>query len=151
MNHKIICCSYYAFYDESKNLIASYSTLGDKTNPFRTPVGTKYARFTILDEVDENKAYISIKNDTPSPYGYKLKDGILIDSASTNEYCDYNGEEINTFSKILCIGDSLTEGVFNYMENDTEKYQTIPKYSYPTQLGKMIGSEIVNKGHSGMD
>lgn len=64
-------------------------------------------------------------------------------------YTDYNGKNIEVFSKGLCIGDSLTQGVFNYMNSGEVDYMVISKYSYPTILSKLTGIEITNKGDGG--
>lgn len=63
---------------------------------------------------------------------------------------DYEGTEIEVFNKILCIGDSLTEGTFNYESGGSVDHVfTDARYSYPTFLKKLTGSEIVNYGHGG--
>lgn len=58
----------------------------------------------------------------------------------------YKGDEISLFDKIVCIGDSMTAGVFN----KTEGYATLAKYSYPTYLAKITGCEVVNEGVGGV-
>lgn len=58
----------------------------------------------------------------------------------------YAGNEIQMFNKGICIGDSITEGVFDYNGGNT----VIRKYSYPTVLSKMTGIELVNAGISGL-
>jgi lysophospholipase L1-like esterase len=57
----------------------------------------------------------------------------------------YEGNEIQVFSKGVCIGDSITEGIFDY--DDTNA--SIKQYSYPTVLKRMTGIDIVNAGISG--
>jgi lysophospholipase L1-like esterase len=57
-----------------------------------------------------------------------------------------NGNEIQMFSRGLCIGDSITEGVFNYDSGQT----VIKKYSYPTLLQRITGIDIVNAGIGGL-
>lgn len=59
---------------------------------------------------------------------------------------EYNGNEIQVFTRGLCIGDSITQGVFNH--NDGEV--TIQKYSYPSVLKRLTGVEIVNSGVAGL-
>lgn len=59
---------------------------------------------------------------------------------------EYNGNEIQVFSRGLCIGDSITEGVFNYDVDQT----VIKKYSYPSVLKRLTGIEIVNAGVGGL-
>ena len=64
-----------------------------------------------------------------------------------------NGGCTNIFKKISCIGDSLTEGVFEYTEGGEVKYagkpQGLEPYSYPTQLARMTGATVNNYGVGG--
>lgn len=64
-----------------------------------------------------------------------------------------NGGYTTIFNKISCIGDSLTEGVFEYTENGEVKYAGIPQgfesYSYPSQLARMTGATVGNYGVGG--
>lgn len=64
-----------------------------------------------------------------------------------------NGGYTNIFKKISCIGDSLTEGVFEYTEGGEVKYagkpQGLEPYSYPTQLARMTGAAVNNYGVGG--
>jgi lysophospholipase L1-like esterase len=65
--------------------------------------------------------------------------------------CDYNGNDMCIFRKGLCIGDSLTEGTFNYKVNGSiANYVNYPEYSYPKYLQKLTGVEIINKGLGGL-
>lgn len=59
---------------------------------------------------------------------------------------EYSGNEIQSFSRGICIGDSITEGVFNH----TDGQIVIKKYSYPSVLKRMTGIEIVNAGVGGL-
>lgn len=59
---------------------------------------------------------------------------------------EYKGNEIQMFTRGICIGDSITEGVFNH--NDGEA--VIKKYSYPSVLKRLTGVEIVNAGIAGL-
>ena len=69
---------------------------------------------------------------------------------SVKNPCDYDGDEIAVFNKCLCVGDSLTQGVFNYYDNNSiYNYVTDTKYSYPAFLKKMTGADVVNMGVSG--
>ena len=61
----------------------------------------------------------------------------------------FPGNDICAFNKGLCIGDSLTAGVFNATQGGTTQYITIAKYSYPTILSKITGVDMVNKGQGG--
>ena len=59
---------------------------------------------------------------------------------------EYDGNEIQVFTRGLCIGDSITEGVVNYSGGQT----VIKKYSYPRVLERLTGVEIVNAGVGGL-
>ena len=58
---------------------------------------------------------------------------------------DYVGNEIQLFHKGICIGDSITEGFFEYSGGNA----IIKEYSYPTFLTRMTGIELINSGVSG--
>ena len=58
----------------------------------------------------------------------------------------YGGNEIQMFTRGLCIGDSITEGMFDHSGGNV----VIRKYSYPTILSRMTGIDIVNAGISGL-
>lgn len=58
---------------------------------------------------------------------------------------EYDGNEIQVFTRGLCIGDSITEGVFNHDGGQVG----IKKYSYPSVLKRITGIDIVNAGISG--
>ena len=59
---------------------------------------------------------------------------------------EYQGNEIQMFTRGVCIGDSITEGVFNH--NDGEV--VIKKYSYPSNMKRLTDVEIVNAGIAGL-
>ena len=59
---------------------------------------------------------------------------------------EYDGKEIQVFSRGICIGDSITEGVFNHSEGEV----VFKKYSYPSILKRITGIEIVNAGIAGL-
>lgn len=133
---------YYAYYDENKAFISGYSTLGNLSGgTFTPPEGAKYMRVSIHNS-NLGKCYVSLSAD---PLKYQLVDNVI-----PNTYCDYTGDEIVAFNKILCIGDSLTYGVFN--TSTTPSSASFPnKYSYPKYLSKLTGSEVTNKGHGGLN
>lgn len=58
---------------------------------------------------------------------------------------EYDGCEIQVFTRGLCIGDSITEGVFNHSGGQV----SIKKYAYPSVLERMTCIDIVNAGISG--
>ena len=137
--------TYYAFYDENYALVASYSTLGTLISPFTIPTGAKFGRFT-MHRSGVSNAWIYTENGKPNDYGFILDSNVML----TEKYCDYKGRDVSAFSKCICIGDSLTEGTFNYREGDsTGNYVNYTKYSYPTYFQKLTNIETTNKGHSG--
>lgn len=68
-------------------------------------------------------------------------------SALETEVADYNNL-INIFNKGVCIGDSITEGSFNY-NSPTTGVIGYNKYSYPNYLHKLTNIEIDNYGRGG--
>lgn len=64
-------------------------------------------------------------------------------SKTNNDFC-------KIFDNIICIGDSVTDGaIYDYPRSDVNG-TIVRKYSYPTQLAKMINCEIENAGFSGI-
>ena len=58
--------------------------------------------------------------------------------------------DLSLFGKILCIGDSWTQGVFDYRDNeDNLRGVELPQYSYPTLLASLTGRSVTNKGDAG--
>lgn len=147
---------HYAFYDESKNFISGGGIAPSETdlnNPFKTPINAKYVRFTIDKKAKIESCWINKENKEPS----NEKEYVLTSNIYTSKEIEemekdkinpteYEGWEISIFNKIICIGDSLTEGTFNDIENT---YPTYKKYSYPTYLTKLTGVETTNLGKGG--
>lgn len=61
----------------------------------------------------------------------------------------FGGADIGVFAHGVCVGDSLTEGTFNYNDSGTTRYTNITKYSYPKKLSELMGIEIANLGLGG--
>ena len=80
---------------------------------------------------------------------YKVPEDVTISPA------DYQGREICTFNKILCIGDSLMTGSTNHPTGITPNPENAKRtvvnsmYSIPTFLTKMYGIETTAWGVSG--
>ena len=138
---------YYAFYDADMNLIEGHDNDGSLLSPFTTPAGTAYGRFTCISTEDKNKAWIGLINN-PAPYA-EIIDPQYVPAMQEKTYCDYEGNEFSMFNKCICVGDSLTEGVFNENGSGTERYVGFKKYSYPTFLSKLTGVEVINLGNAG--
>ena len=78
----------------------------------------------------------------------KLNDDVikLIKTKNDNP-CDYEGGDISAFDTCVCIGDSLTEGIFNV--NKLESSRTYPTMNYPSYLQKITGVNVTNNGSGG--
>lgn len=63
--------------------------------------------------------------------------------------CDYTGDEICIFGKGLLIGDSLTEGTFDYNESGSQDGFSHPTMNYPSNLARITGISFTNKGDAG--
>ena len=89
---------------------------------------------------------------------------VPIDLSQLKEACDviiakgltpteYEGGDMSAFNDILCIGDSLTQGVFNHNDISGETYpasEKASKYSYPSNLERLTGSNVTNLGVGGI-
>lgn len=67
---------------------------------------------------------------------------IVIESEMNASVLDYLTD---AFSRAICIGDSVTEGV-----GSVSDYTKVKNYSYPTYLTKMTGWTIENAGKAGL-
>lgn len=145
--NKNLWYGYYAFYDADKNLIEGHGNDGSLKSLFTTPAGTAFGRFTCINIDNKNNAWIGLVNN-PKPYA-EIIDLQYVPALQEKTYCDYEGNEFSMFNKCICVGDSLTEGVFNENGGGTEQYVGFKKYSYPTFLSKLTGVEINNLGNGG--
>jgi len=84
---------------------------------------------------------------TDSHYYSALATKNLIDAADFRKDTDI---DLSLFGKILCIGDSWTQGVFDYRDDeDNLRGVELPQYSYPTLLASLTGRSVTNKGDAG--
>ena len=58
----------------------------------------------------------------------------------------YTGNEIQMFSRGICIGDSVTEGSFDSAQGGA----VIKRFSYPANLKRLTNIDVVNAGIAGM-
>ena len=58
----------------------------------------------------------------------------------------YTGNEIQIFSRGICIGDSVTEGSFDNADGGA----VVPRFSYPAILERLTNIDIVNAGVAGL-
>lgn len=145
---------YYAYYNAAQECIAYYGlNEGEILDPqniteLTPPSGAKYVRFTIY-YTRVNDAWLNLQNHKPT--GLNVWD----DSITVGGYCNYTGGDIGVFAKGICIGDSLTEGTYNYNEGGTMQYGTyghgdvLHDYSYPAKLSELLGIDITNRGIGG--
>ena len=145
---------YCAFYDKDKNYISGYGNTADNRlpNPFVVPDNACYFRFSCSTSSSSApyNCWINIVNEAPSYTEDKYyDDSKMFMKAKVNNPCDYDGDSFSIFNKVICIGDSITEGTFNHNESGTMQYLVDGKYSYPTYLKKLSGVETVNKGMGG--
>ena len=66
-------------------------------------------------------------------------------SVTVSNPISYKGNEIQAFTRGICIGDSVTEGVLDYSTGNFIK----KGMSYPAVLKRLTGLDIVNAGISG--
>lgn len=123
----------------------TYIIVCERPGKYKIAFETWYTEFDFTEAgiyVIDGRAY------GKSVYIEDLNISIMIESEgdAVNNPTDYLGNEIQMFHRGLCIGDSITEGVFDYSGANT----VIRKYSYPTFLSRMTGINIVNAGISGL-
>ena len=121
-----------SFYDKYYNYISGEQL--EKANYFscNIPVSAVYMKLSSYS--NNAKLYIIDKSQKTEDRG--------------ENPIKYNGKEIAVFNNILCIGDSLTAGVFDYSENGGG-FGVRSQYSYPSQLAKITGCNVTNWGISG--
>lgn len=149
--HGYIYSGYYAFYKEDGSLIEGHGDDGSLSNPFTTPNETYYMRVTILSLNYKDKAWISQVNKQPKPFTYIIdndKISVKLDDTIINP-CEYSGDEVCAFTKCICIGDSLTEGVMNHLDSGTTEHVSYENYSFPRNLERLTGVDVTNMGRSG--
>lgn len=138
---------YYAFYDEDKAFVEGHGNDSSLTNPITVPDGAKYVRLSMYLS-NELKVWVNFKNRKPTnTIRYVLRENIYTNHELHPLPCDYEGSDISAFTSCICIGDSLTEGIFNV--NGTESSRTYPTMSYPKYLEKITGISVTNAGHAG--
>lgn len=158
----IIPSQYFAFYDSNKELVASYSTVGamQRITPsvysVTVPTGSTYFRCTFAENQNTiRKAWCSNNFEKPYPETSYNVDNVYPYTLNPENPCDYSELTVKAFSKVVCIGDSLTYGGFNMSDSGTATGQTQSpadlalRYSYPTNFQRITGIETVNEGDSG--
>jgi lysophospholipase L1-like esterase len=147
-NSSYLYRGYCAFYDTDKTFISGVDSVSQSTylnSPFTAPAGTAYGRFTIAAQANIPNAWLCEYNrmGTKPPTG---ADRLVMTTAPENP-ASYTRNEIAVFNKILCIGDSLTEGFFN--ESGGSRL-VMKNRSFPAKLQTLTGIECTNLGESGL-
>lgn len=130
----------FAFYDSRKKYISGFDYTGYNVGDLKevdVPENAYYFRYCAIN-ANVPKMLVLVPNYANA-----------ISRINTNP-CFYDlSSECRTFKKILCIGDSLTAGQFDYKENSTIKEFSDPDYSYPAFLKALTGRNITNAGDAG--
>jgi lysophospholipase L1-like esterase len=138
-------------YDMNNNVIGSVNMNEDFSAEIIAPNNASYGWMNCYELVSYAQTQYLIRTIKNECLPEKLKKIISKENPLANLL--KNGGYINIFNKIACIGDSLTEGVFEYTENGEVKYAGKPQgfepYSYPSQLMRMTGATVGNYGVGG--
>lgn len=138
-------------YDSNNNVIKSVNMNEDFSAEIIAPNNASYGWMNCYELVSYAQTQYSFRTLNNEYLPEKLKKIINKENPLANLL--ENGGYTNIFNKISCIGDSLTEGVFEYSENGEVKYAGKPQgfepYSYPSQLARMTGATVGNYGVGG--
>lgn len=138
-------------YDSNNNVIKSVNMNEDFSAEIIAPNNASYGWMNCYELVSYAQTQYLFRTLNNEYLPEKLKKIINKENPLANLL--ENGGYTNIFNKISCIGDSLTEGVFEYSENGEVKYAGKPQgfepYSYPSQLARMTGATVGNYGVGG--
>lgn len=84
-NWAFLLKTYYAFYDNAKNVLSTYSTLGDLPNNFTIPSGAKYGRFSLDADRISWGYFISTHGGTIPDYAEIIDDNKIKGLTTVNE------------------------------------------------------------------
>ena len=76
---------YYAFYDDAKNVLSTYSTLGNLQNNFTIPSGAKYGRFSLNANRISLNYFISTHGGTIPDYAEIIDDNKIKGLTTANK------------------------------------------------------------------
>ena len=162
--YKLVTTRYFAFYDDNKVKIATWEDTGGMKSLsgggtlyyLDVPTGAKYFRGTTNNDPETYKTiWVSNYPETPNNFAENNVSNAFPYTLNPTNPCDYSELTVRAFSKAVCIGDSLTYGVFN-MSNDSSSTgegqsstELALRYSYPSNFQRITGIETVNKGDGG--
>lgn len=130
----------FAFYDSRKKYISGFDYTGYNVGDLKevsVPENAYYFRYCAIN-ANVNKMLVLVPNYADA-----------ISRIDTNPCFYAASSECRTFKKILCIGDSLTAGQFDYKEDGVTKEFNAPEYSYPSYLKAITGRDTTNAGDAG--
>lgn len=130
----------FAFYNSRKEYISGFDGIGKTVGSLyevNVPEDAYYFRYCAINTYLD-KMVVLVPNYANA-----------INRIRTNPCYYTESEEVRTFNKILCIGDSLTAGQFDYKESGVTKEFNAPEYSYPTFLKAITGRDTTNAGDAG--
>lgn len=138
-------------FDENNNVVGSTNLNESGGGEIIAPQNVAYGWMNCYQLISHANTQLYTEEINENILPEKLKR--LTDESNPLSNLLENGGYINIFNKISCIGDSLTEGVFEYTENGEVKYagkpQGLEPYSYPSQLARMINATVGNYGVGG--
>lgn len=134
-------------YGEDMQYLDYWSqSIGTTSRTITTSANTRYVRFSFMEK-NAPSVYLECNGKKVwSAYSMGVLDKVNALWDKNSYPTEYEGCEVSVFTKCMCIGDSLTAGVFNKQDG----YETIAKYSYPSIFSKITGVETINKGVGGI-
>ena len=143
---------YFCIFDKDGNIIDSKGNTGRTLyTGYMLPQGAVRGRFTSQSNRDVSSVYSYIgyyhnlteeerNNHVAYEDSFSYKPQEVIPT-------DYQGRDFSTFKRIVCCGDSLTQGVFN--TSSGEGTIDTASYCYPRYLADISGREVINLGYGG--
>ena len=140
-------------FEKYINAISEVVVYNDIYNHFSLITGYNFAFPDTTGSSDYiAKVFQGEQNVHPSEYGVKtvyvpeLCSRLIHDRIYENP-CDYDGLDVCAFDTCICVGDSLTQGIFNVDGlNSSKLYDSM---NYPKYFANMTGISVKNLGHAG--
>lgn len=147
---------------KSKTIIVSITTSADSTglafydDAFQYISGVNFYNYSIGESINVNVpetarylCYCAINSQVSN---MRILIPNYSDAISMNivNPCEWNdSEECRVFKKILCIGDSLTDGQFDYKQDGVIREFNDRANAYPAFLKSLTGRDTTNAGDAG--